>query len=483
RTADPDPAFAAAQVLIVENRLLVLPGTEGQTVLFQCSGADPAAELLRLTSKVAVDVQRGRLAFAIGAEPPHPLRVSYNYGFSANLGGGPYDRRRKPARLGETAPAEPDTVLDPTALGHLIQVPSTDIPTVTEALMRWQNTLLSWSDPGEPRFVIQIEDSRTCESGLTINLSRGELVLQAANEHRPTLLGDITVNVTGEDCRLRLDGLWIAGHVRITGGLDRLQLRHCTLVPGLRLKENGEPMQPEEPSLRVASKNVTLVCELDHVISGPLWLPVDSAGVFIRDSIVDSPCRGGRVRPIPRTVRVPLGPTIPPVLMPGTAHPALAGASGGGALGPPATIERTTFFGRVQVRELTLASEVIFTESVRVERRQVGCVRFSSVAALSQTPRRYHCQPDLALTGVTVAAQQARQRRRLRPTFTSVHYGQPGYAQLGAGCADEIRTGAEDGSEMGAFHELMQPQRFTNLELRMDEYLPCGLVPGHVFVT
>ena len=36
---------------------------------------------------------------------------------------------------------------------------------------------------------------------------------------------------------------------------------------------------------------------------------------------------------------------------------------------------------------------------------------------------------------------------------------------------------------MGVFHFLMQPQRETNLRVRLDEYLPFGLQAGLIFVT
>jgi hypothetical protein len=74
-------------------------------------------------------------------------------------------------------------------------------------------------------------------------------------------------------------------------------------------------------------------------------------------------------------------------------------------------------------------------------------------------------------------------RSRLTPSFTSVRYGHPAYAQLGLGCAEEISTGAEDGSEMGAFGSLQQPRREANLRLRLEEYLPFGLEAGLIYVT
>jgi hypothetical protein len=100
------------------------------------------------------------------------------------------------------------------------------------------------------------------------------------------------------------------------------------------------------------------------------------------------------------------------------------------------------------------------------------------------TPRRYRCQPDeaLAADGLT-AVQRSRIEARLRPAFTSVHYHDPGYTQLGIACPVEIRTGAEDGSEMGVWAFLRNPQRESNLRIRLDEYLPFGLEPALIYVT
>jgi hypothetical protein len=36
---------------------------------------------------------------------------------------------------------------------------------------------------------------------------------------------------------------------------------------------------------------------------------------------------------------------------------------------------------------------------------------------------------------------------------------------------------------MGAFARLRQPQRETNLRIRLDEYLPFGLHPALIYVT
>ncbi len=72
---------------------------------------------------------------------------------------------------------------------------------------------------------------------------------------------------------------------------------------------------------------------------------------------------------------------------------------------------------------------------------------------------------------------------RIQPRFTSSKYGDPAYAQLSQNCAVEIRTGAEDGSEMGVFSYLKQPQRQANLDASLKEYLRFGLEVGIFYET
>ena len=49
--------------------------------------------------------------------------------------------------------------------------------------------------------------------------------------------------------------------------------------------------------------------------------------------------------------------------------------------------------------------------------------------------------------------------------------------------APEIAQGAHDEAEMGAFHNLFQPQRAANLRARLDQYTPAGFQTGIVYVT
>ena len=114
------------------------------------------------------------------------------------------------------------------------------------------------------------------------------------------------------------------------------------------------------------------------------------------------------------------------------------------------------------------------------------------------TPRRYRCQPDLeiasridlaektangSITQAQAGAIRAEVLSWLAPSFSSLRYGEPAYAQLRGVCPVQIRTGASDESEMGAFHDLFQPQRETNLKVRLEEYLRFGLEAGSFYET
>ena len=80
-------------------------------------------------------------------------------------------------------------------------------------------------------------------------------------------------------------------------------------------------------------------------------------------------------------------------------------------------------------------------------------------------------------------ALQELERLRVRPDFNSTRYGTPAYCQLAQSCADEIKRGADDKSEMGVFHDLYQPLRTANLRARLEEYTPAEMEAGIIYAT
>ncbi len=117
-----------------------------------------------------------------------------------------------------------------------------------------------------------------------------------------------------------------------------------------------------------------------------------------------------------------------------------------------------------------------------------GNVRYCSLPAdTSKTPPRYRCQPDFGLQQWKAAMLVSGQiptliqiftfEQTLIPQFTSTTYGQPAYAQLSPYTSTDISAGAENGSEMGAFQSLGQPQNSANINQILQEYLSAGLQP------
>jgi hypothetical protein len=400
------------------------------------------------------------------------VEVSYSYGFSADIGGGPYERRERMAKIIPAVIAE-----YPVSKVTLVDKPTT-YATLSAALTAWKNA-------GNPPAVIRIYDSRTYAANLTVDLPpKSWLVIEADNTERPLLKGDLNLKApenlspadtfTAEDSAgLSLGGLLLEGTLQARGKLN-LTLTDCTLVPGKALDEDGFPVEPKTASLTVSGPDVTdLGVTLSRCLSGPIEMPTECKSLMVSDSLIDAPYPKGKHD---------------------SARAAIAADETGATPGPVTTLTRVTVFGAVHVKILELASEVIFTAPVKAERRQEGCVRFSHVPAGSETPRRYHCQPDLALEtrareldlpgpAKLDPAEAQEIILRVRPQFTSRFYGLPAYAQLSTACALEIRTGAENGSEMGVFCLLQQPQREANLRIALDEYLRFGLEAGLFFVS
>jgi hypothetical protein len=234
---------------------------------------------------------------------------------------------------------------------------------------------------------------------------------------------------------------------------SHVEIRHCTLTPGWSLDCDCEPARPNKESLEL--RNVRAHVVIDHSILGPIEISEDEVRaepipITITDSVVDA-MDGDREAIIGPEQR--------------HAHAVL-------------TIARTTVFGVVQVHAVRLAENSIFNDCVHVARRQIGCMRFCYVPRACRTPQRYNCQPDLVVSAVAGDAAKALEAMRVKPQFTARRYGAPAYGQLAADGASEIATGADDGAEMGAFHDLFQPQRLANLRTRLEEFTPAGMDAG-----
>ena len=148
-------------------------------------------------------------------------------------------------------------------------------------------------------------------------------------------------------------------------------------------------------------------------------------------------------------------------------------------LSPPITLEACTVRGALYTNEMEAVSNSILQAEAAVgipavfaERQQSGCIRFSHHPTNVRLPRRYRCVPE-DLDDETPD----------HPVFVSLRYGRPGYFQLQPNTPLSIRHGAEDGEEMGVYHNVYQRLRERHLLYQMNEYLRFGLQAGVFYVT
>ncbi len=382
---------------------------------------------------IGIDPQLGRIAFPSDISPPSDVHVDYFYGFSAPMGGGEYDRR-----VGAGA----DVV---------VKVPA-DQPTIQLAL----DSAISQLSGLKTSAIVEVQDNEYYIETPSIRVPEGTSVeLQASNQKRPVLVlsGDMVVT-GGKQSALSINGFLISsGSIVVpekdSDGSDnqlrQLEIEHCTLVPAATPKIKTAPAHPAGPRLLVEAANASLVVKQSIVGS---IRATDEVKVVLCNSIVDATSQS---------------------------EVAYAAPDSSGA-GGPVTIQNSTIIGKVHALRTDLVSNTIFASElaklddwpgpVIAEQVQQGCVRFSYVPPGSKVPRRFQCHPSDSDSGV------------VRPAFTSLRFGNPGYCQLAVQSGPEILEGADDQAAMGAFHDLFEPQREANLRGSLQEYLRFGLQAG-----
>jgi hypothetical protein len=299
--------------------------------------------------------------------------------------------------------------------------------------------------------VAEIQDSGIYPGNLVLSPDPHLLVIRAGDSQRPVVAGNLGITgVAGASVTLR--GLGIGGSLVISGaGSLAVRLEHCTVRGTIDWS---------------AAISGTLV--IDHSLCGAVEANPD-VDVTISDSAVDA------------------GSDTAPAL-----------SAGAGAAAGSITVTSSTILGTVAARTIPRLENSIVTGPVVSAEQQAGCVRYSFVPlAQSQTPQRLRCQPDLEIDAEVAAARAANPalspaqataignsvQAWLVPAFTSRTPGQPGYLQLADAAPEQIRSGAEDGDEMGVFYGLFSGRRESNLGYRLNEYLRIGLEAGIIHAT
>jgi hypothetical protein len=524
-----DTTLAKGYRMTLKDGKLALHQTSAQLMPSQLISADlrdwPSFDLLRGyygdatdTDRVVVDPELGRFVF-LASEASlrrqdsgvnHIFRVDYTYGFSADVGGGPYPRHFALPTSWESyceilvaVGCQNSQLTDVSAESKVLAANS-----IGYALVLWNRyceqcmqvksrprVLIHILDNGIYDLAIQESNGKT-ESAIRLPAS-AELSIVAEDGVQPTLVGEtgrlvisfqppvasVKAAMTAFDIRqadpsieeapvvdrkLLLSGLRMVGELQVeavgaateTGwnplnALD-LVVEHCTILEGgmtVDLEVENAP---------------ALALTILRTIVGPLRVPANVAKLQIAESIVDC-----QLAPPGSTARDPDETVLIVAFAQGDANR---------RPGPPIEIDQSTFFGAVAIEGALIANVALFTGPVTVkpvDHEVTGLLRYCYLPEGSAIPAAEHCLYE------GEAPPHCRQcvGHIARPVFSTRRYGRPGYAQLSNLSAAEILYGVGNIAEIGVFHHLYQPQRETNIQVMLEEYMPLGLDAGVFHVT
>jgi hypothetical protein len=416
----------------------------------------PAGASEARTITAGFDPLRGRVSLPEGSDA-NGLRATWVYGAPGDLGGGPYDRRlTELALLGRDADFQ---------VGVTTRLPTdgtTLVPSVAEAVALWN------ARPAGEAGLIVLMDNDRFEEDLTgpdaVILGEGSALaivsadwpeehvpgggtqrrvgVLSARDRRAAFVGPmeiVTEATLGAALpnRFVINGLLMDGALTFEGAAStafgRIDLAHLSISPSHTL------------TLSIASIEDSLT--LTRCITGRLNLGTVETDLHIVQSIVD-----------------------------GNGGPAITASA------VDLDVNASTLIGATGAGEVE-AVDTIFDGPLVAERTQAGCLQYSYYAPIgSRTPRRYRCQPDLALAGRPPATEPGI-LAGLRPLYAADSFGDPDYGRLSDRAAAELLTGASDNGAMGAWGFMKFGWRETNLAIATQEYLPFGLMAGSVYET
>jgi hypothetical protein len=314
----------------------------------------------------------------------------------------------------------------------------------------------------------------TVDGTVSLRLAQS-LTIRAAGEQRPILLLAQPLSLrplsagaaTPFEPWVRLEGLYVAPDASMPfpagaalidrAAVARLEIVGCTLAPGGHSLRDGS-RAAMQPALRLATgygfadpNDVNaFVPTPDVVLQRSIvgTIAVDERyRLDIEDSIVDA---GLGVRDAP-TGLFAIAPATDPA----------------NAWAAPLNFDGLTCFGAVRVTQVG-GFGGIFTQRFAVLDDQHGCIKWSAFSGdADRLPPNHFC---VSATGARIV-------------FTSERFNDPGYAQLARETDRRLRELGPDDDAMGAFGFLLEAHKWTNLHVRLREFMPVGVRPLVVPVT
>ena len=416
--------------------------------------------LRRRDRPVCIDPRLGRIALrqpdgACWAADDAAVQVSYSRLRSMELGSG--HRRER-----VTTDPGPDE-----QAGEVLRVRSRpggtkgdSHRTIAEAYDAWR----AGRENGTAEAGVRIElmDDGPHHGPVHLDLHAGEsLVLRAAGTTEPVVAPNpdsdhVTVAVHGHGpgmSTVRLEGVFLwRGLLHVTGSVGHVEVVDCTLAP---------PRAAARNQRRTASISVecTAAVRVERCLLGPVRVgpsddehpgDTDPGTLTVVDSVLDAhdadrrAVFGWRERP----ANVVLG------------------------------LNQCTVLGSLSVRAVDSVRNCLVTGSLECAHRQGGTVEHTYLGQPSRTPRRVHCQPDDALLRGAASFPPVAEETvlvRLVPSFDSTDLGHAAYARMTLDAPVELRTGAEDGGELGALHDQWEAARAALLRRHLAALAPAGV--------
>lgn len=435
----------------------------------------PAPHSGTYTIRCGFDPVTGRIIIATPA-PGQPdveeVRVAYGTGIGREIGAGPQDRNTADMPF-EILDTEKLTnfvrVVDPTqpetgAAGDNVR----QVQTLAKALAEWAANgagkrgfivLTRCDSEGavspatntpvvvHPNSELHIVSAQWRTSALSNDPQRrGYLVRR---DRRFTIDAPLRVTASAPPPQGQRAGVLVLDGLELTSGLSiavralsRLSIRHSTI----RL--------PGGSAISTTAALEGLAIEIDRAILGRINLNFGAnpatGSLAITDSIVSADGAGSAIE----------------------------------ATSIDAVLANVTVLGMATFKSLE-ATNVIFNEAATVVRRQSGCARFCSIATGSVMPRRFRCQPDLALAAAAerkaaplTATEQDSIILGMTPLFLDTLLDEPTVAMLHPLANNAIRLGGENDTEMGVFSAAAEGLRMANLIRLFTDYVPVGLEAG-----
>jgi hypothetical protein len=445
-----------------------------------------------LRHEIVLDPDIGRVLFGVDAAAEvealrDHLLVGYTYGAVGEIGAHPVDHAPRPATVG----AEPDGQMPPTLRvvngfenPNALRDALTDADTLTAPLLiEIQDSLVHELDVGDAIL------PTTSEAGGLNLLLGSSIVIRAADGHRPivrlvrplrfrpTLVraavpaDQPAVDAAVRNLLVRFEGVHVvAGEAPafpadaaliMRAAVARLEIIDCTFDPG-GYRERQTVPAPQRAPLRRAlhlTEPYGFADPLDEdafqptpdvivqrSLCGALHLD-EGYALSIEDGVIDAG----------------VGPGEPP----GSGFALTAATDPAAAFGAPVVLTNVTFLGRVRATAAR-GQGGVFTHRLVVLDHQKGCIKYSYFSGDGDVlPPNHAC----------VHGDDA------RLVFTSTWFADPGYAQISRTSDVRILTRGPGDDTMGATNFLLEAHKWTNLQIRLREFMPVGIRPLVVTVT